>query len=485
MNRSLLATAGALLLATGCTNTEEPEKKECQLEAFDLSACDRSGLAAVTAEGVWHLNVTLEDSETPGAMNLAAENGVLFGAPLTERQVGADTFFLASDFQQSGFAPTRFALAGCQATAPDRVKGEFRRCSGGEADLKGTFEAVRVTRQAGEAEASKVELVSELALPEGAVATDLFVANGHAYVTALARGLFIFDLSSDRKNPKKVGELAPRNDVWRQVWVQGQTLFIASEAEGILVYDVSTAATPKRLKALPGTGVAISVWGLYVDQDRLYAASPVPRAEVLIYDVKTPASPTLLSRYLVEDSLPDSGENPVEVAALGDWLYIGHWRYGLAAVNVKQLSNPKPEVGRFSYDRASSRSVAVGSVGGRTVVFESSEGWGSSLRALDVMEPKNIKELGRFTLRPESTVSGLALVGTKLYVAHNQDGLRVLDVSDPSTLRQVGWYNSWRETDPGRGRFFLDGLGDVKVPGDGFIYATDTSRGLLIFRELP
>ncbi len=484
MNRFLLATAGALLLATGCTNTEEPEKKECQLEAFDLSACDRSGLAAVTAEGVWHLNVTLEDSsETPGAMNLAAENGVIFGSPLTERQAGGDTFFLASDFQEAGFAPMRFALAGCQATAPDRVKGEFRRCSGGEADLKGSFEAVRVTRQAGEAEASKVELVSELALPNGAVATDLFVANGYAYVTALANGLFVFDVR-DPANPQKVGEVALRNDVWRQVWVKDQTLFIASEAEGILVYDVSTPSLPKRLKTLPGSGVAISVWGLYVDQDRLYAVSPVPRAEVLIYDVKTPASPTLLSRYIVEDSLPDSGENPVEAAALGDRLYIGHWRYGLAVADVKDPSKPVAE-GRFAYDKATSRSVAVGVVGDRTVVFESSEGWGSSVRALDVTDPKNIKELGHFTLRPESTVSGLTLVGTKLYVAHNQDGLRVLDVSDPNTLRQAGWYNSWRETDPGRGRFFLDGLGDAKVPGDGFIYATDTSRGLLIFRELP
>jgi hypothetical protein len=483
MNRFLLVTTGVLLLATGCPNTEEPEKKECQLEAFDLSACDRSGLAAVTAEGVWHVNVSLEDSETPGSMNLAADNGVLFGAPLTERQLGADTFYLASDFQETGYATTRFALAGCQATAPDRVKGEFRRCQGGEADLEGTFEAVRVTRQAGEAEASKVELLSELALPNGAVAMDLFVANGYAYVTALANGLFIFDVRDPAASKQPVAFPA-KGDVWRQVWVKDQTLFIASEAEGILVYDVSTPTVPKRLKALPGSGAAVSVWGLYVDQDRLYAASPVPYAEVLIYNVKTPASPTLLSRYIVQDSLADAGENPVEVAALGDQLYMGHWRYGMAVADVKDPSKPAA-LGRYAYDKATSRSVAVGTVGDRTIAFESSEGWGSSVRALDVTDPKNIKELGRFTLGPESTVSGLTLVGTKLYVAHNQEGLRVLDVSDPNTLRQTGWYNSWRETDPGRGRFFLDGLGDVKVPGDGFIYATDTSRGLLIFRELP
>jgi hypothetical protein len=80
-------------------------------------------------------------------------------------------------------------------------------------------------------------------------------------------------------------------------------------------------------------------------------------------------------------------------------------------------------------------------------------------------------------------VLGLTLVGTKLYVAHSQDGLRVLDVSNPSTPRQIAYYNTWRETDSGRGRAFLDGLTGVKVPGDGYVYATETSRGLLVFRE--
>jgi hypothetical protein len=100
-----------------------------------------------------------------------------------------------------------------------------------------------------------------------------------------------------------------------------------------------------------------------------------------------------------------------------------------------------------------------------------------------VSDPAHITEVGRFEMRPESTVAGLTLVGTKLYVAHNQDGLRVLDMSNPSTPRQIAYYNTWRETDSGRGRAFLDGLSGVEVPGDGYIYATETSRGLLVFRE--
>jgi len=83
------------------------------------------------------------------------------------------------------------------------------------------------------------------------------------------------------------------------------------------------------------------------------------------------------------------------------------------------------------------------------------------------------------------SIRSLALAGTKLYVAHYQDGLRVLDVSNPSEPREVGYFNTWRETDKDRGQSFFEGISDVAVPGDGYIYAAETSRGLVILREQP
>ncbi|HYO59145.1 hypothetical protein [Archangium sp.] len=479
MNRYLLVTTGALLLAVpGCTRTEEAPKRDCELEAFDLSACDRSGFASVRADGIWRANVTLDGRGSPASMRLLPAEGSLFGVPLTERQVEGDTFFLASDYQGS-YSPIRLAIAGCQAPSPDQVKGEFRRCVSGEADLKGTFEAARIKRVEGEQEKSGVELVSETALPRG-VAMDVFVAGGYAYVTALSDGLFIYDVKDPLQKPRKVAEITPTRDTWYRSWVKGQTLYISSNNEGLLIYDVSKPEAPKRLGALPDPSV--QGWGLFVDQDRLYLMSPAPRAEVLIYDIQKPTEPSLLSRYFVPESVASEGETPVEAVAVNNRLYIGHWRYGLAVVKVTDPGKPEM-LGHFGYDGATSRPVAVGPIGDRMIAFEASEGWGSKVRALDVSDPAHITEVGRFEMRPESTVMGLTLVGSKLYVAHNQDGLRVLDMSNPSTPRLDAYYNTWRETDPGRGRAFLDGLSGVRVPGDGYLYATETSRGLLVFQE--
>lgn len=478
MNRFLVA-AGAMVLAVGCEGQEPSVKRECELEALDLSSCNRTGLATVQAEGIWNLEVKLPELSLPAAMRLTPENGLMLGFPLSQRQVEGETFFLGSSYLNEYRQPVTYVLAGCEARAPDQVSGVFRRCVDGAEDLSGTFEAVRVQRRAGEAEAVGLERVSEVALPKGG-AVDVSVGNGHAFVAALSDGLVIYDVSVPAE-PRKVASLTPQSDSWFQTWLKGQTLYVASAREGVIVYDVTDPAVPKRLAVLPSNG-AVEARGLYVDQERLYVFSPAPRAEVLLYDVTVPTEPALLSRHVVVDSLVSLGERPVGGVALGNRLYLGHWSYGLAVVDVTDPGKPA-DLGRFTYPDATSRHVAVGELGGRMVVFESGEDWGAHLRVLDVTDPAHITQIGEYRLRPESTVSGLRLVGTKLYVAHNQDGLRVLDVSNPGEPREVGYYNTWRETDEGRGQSFLEGLSAVAVPGDGYVYGTDTSRGLLIFRE--
>ncbi len=43
-------------------------------------------------------------------------------------------------------------------------------------------------------------------------------------------------------------------------------------------------------------------------------------------------------------------------------------------------------------------------------------------------------------------------------------------------------YNTFRDSEADRGTYFAGAFG-IRVPGDGFIYAVDSWRGLLILRE--
>lgn len=481
--RRLLALSSTLFLALGCGKDDGSDgRAECQLQAIDLSACQRSSLSSLQAEGVWNINVLLEDGTgTAGSMRLTSPNGVplLLGMTMNERQVSEDTFFVASEAKNAYDQTVRFAFAGCQALSPTRLAGVFRRCVDGERDLQGTFDAVRVTRRPNEAEASGVELVGEVPLQRG-IATELAVANGRAYVTAGSEGFFIYDVSTPAQ-PRRVAEFKRAEDrSYNDVLVNGDTLYVATEGGGIGVFNVSNPAQPTRIRAVPDTGVEVT--GLAMSGNLLFATAPTPGAEVLIYDITTPTDPKPVKRYLVEGSLPAQGERPLDVAVVGNRLYVSHWTYGLTVSDITTPTSPR-FLGRHA--GSASRTAAVGVIGNRTLAFDGGQDWGAHMRVLDMSNPQSVTQVGEFRLRDEVSIRSLTLSGTKLYVAYYQDGLRVLDVSVPGEPRQVGYYNTWRETDAGRGVTFFDGLNAIAVPGDGYVYATDSSRGLLVFRETP
>ena len=104
------------------------------------------------------------------------------------------------------------------------------------------------------------------------------------------------------------------------------------------------------------------------------------------------------------------------------------------------------------------------------------------LRTLDVTEPSQMVKIGTFQLRPIVSIHNMVLVGKRLYLSWYQEGVRVLDVSNPTQPTQVAYFNTFRENDVNRGGYF-DGSIGIRVPGDGYIYTVDTSRGLLILRE--
>ena len=59
----------------------------------------------------------------------------------------------------------------------------------------------------------------------------------------------------------------------------------------------------------------------------------------------------------------------------------------------------------------------------------------------------------------------------------------MLDVANPTKPKEIAWFNNYREFDPGPQGHTYEGAIGMRVPGDGFIYAVDTARGLLIFKE--
>ncbi|MCY1014513.1 hypothetical protein [Pyxidicoccus sp. MSG2] len=79
------------------------------------------------------------------------------------------------------------------------------------------------------------------------------------------------------------------------------------------------------------------------------------------------------------------------------------------------------------------------------------------------------------TTHPTRTRHGVWAKGDALYVASNEAGTLIYDIANPA---EPAFVRSLTTGSYGTHTVL------VRIPGDGHVYVTDSSRGLLIFEEL-
>jgi hypothetical protein len=475
-----------------CGARNSPERSCGDLEDFEVSGCDAGSLAGMPPDGIYTM-VYRSDAASPGisagTFRVSADGRLdsFRGDRPTERRVGAGTFFLSSTRPQSSSVTLRNSVVGCRAEG-NRLYGCYVNCRNGKPNGSGTFLAERWTRRAGEAEASGLGLLSESFVEQG-LPVDIYVTQGHAYVVSVPDrgeqgGLTVFDVSNPAAPVLKTRISQANDNYWNGVWAKGNVLYVASASSGVVVFDISTPASPRLLKSVPSGWGRIDVHTVFVEGERLYAMSTSPSPQTLIFDLRQPAEPNLMGIYAEPGAGTEPGVGfPHDALAFEGMLYINHWSSGYVMVDVSEPHNPK-KVGTYTYPYATSHANAVGKFGNRRIAFEGGENWGAHLRVLDVTDPARPKRIGEYALEENASIHNMVLKGERLYIAYYHHGVRVLDVSEPEKPKEVAYYNTFRETDPGRGDSFYEGAIGMRVPGDGYVYVIDTARGLLIFPEL-
>ncbi|QSQ13109.1 LVIVD repeat-containing protein [Myxococcus landrumensis] len=328
------------------------------------------------------------------------------------------------------------------------------------------------TSESAGASSTALPLVSERAIPVG-MPVDLDLAQGHAYVVSITRegrtgGLSVFDVTNPRNPILKTTLSRPEDDGGTSVRAKGPALYIAHE-RGTRVYDISRPTDPVLLRTLP-TG-ELGTWMVLVEGDRLY--SLVPGAGLQVHDLTDPLNPTPLA---VIDTPEDAARGgPEDFVVDQGRIYLSD---ALAGYCVLDITNQE-DVRLLGQYRPSSlgdgHHSAVGHFEGKRIAFEAGERPAPHIRVLDVTDPANIAKLGEFRLQQSSSIQNLLLRGDRLHVAWNQEGLRVLDVSNPSLPREVahGHVDARPQNTVG-----------LHIPGDGHVYVVDATRGLLIFEDL-
>lgn len=288
------------------------------------------------------------------------------------------------------------------------------------------------------------ELDPPVLLPTGDGAESVSRSGEYLFVSAANSGLRIYSLA-DPEAPSLVASL-PTAGLAEWVTIQGTRAFVCCSTGGLDVLDISVPSAPVPLGHIGSLGMTF-----HVALSGTTALVSEAFGGLRLVDVSDPAAMNQLAVWDLSE------ESSVGLWVEGSYAYVPRYAEGLAVLDVSTPTTPS-QVGLWLNPRRTLTGVAIS--GGVAYVTNPWRG----LYTVDTTTPNSPVLLGEFTGRRGYHV---AVSGNYAYLAAIEDGLAVLDVSDPAHPNEVGICDT-----PGSARWV-----DLALP---YAYIADMDGGLRI-----
>jgi hypothetical protein len=464
---------------------------------FPRDGCAPGGFDGVAAEGIYHLVLQFAPGfSVPIVIRLddlgGRWDGLVNGRDGDFGQVTADDVIVHWSNADGYVRSVNF----CARAEDGTVTGTYASCNPDQDPACNLLPVTgrRVDRLA-EPDAAGLTLLGELAWPvswpDYLLSVNVRVADGIAYVARYRDGLRIVDVS-DPAAPREVGHVPTDRDdeIWNDVKLADgpggrRYALMGSNVLGAAVVDVTdpaTAAVVAHFGSVSG-GRPPDTHTLFVDGGKAYLANSERGLE--IWDIADPAAAVKLGQFTHPRSAQSFSPYLHDLSVFGDRAYLNYWDLGMAIVDVSNPATPAL-VGEFrDYGETTSHSSWVTQVGGRDIAVHGDEQYGSHVHIVDVTEGDAAfgNVLAEWETRPEVSAHNIMASGSRAFVAYYQDGIRVLDLSNPSAPVQIAHYNTWPGYDPAYGYNFFEGALGIDLDlAAGRIYVADSHRGLLVLQ---
>lgn len=289
-------------------------------------------------------------------------------------------------------------------------------------------------------------------------------------------------------------------------------------AGGLDLWDVTNPAQPRHLAfwasspSGAGAGRGVHEFHLFQRDGRLLVAAAVPYAELFegvgdfrLVDITDPRRPEQIAAW----GLGGSGLAPrcdndrcyfahsARTNAAGTLVAVSYWDAGAVLLDISDLARPR-YLGRTAYsDGAPGNTHAAWFAAGDTILATTDElltptngGWGY-LRLWDISDRSRPRQMGEFATSATRsatppgpgyfTAHNPFIVGTTAYVSWFADGVRVLDLTDPTRPREIGAFVPPAVADPFGKYPASASVWGVYVVRDT-VYLSDINAGLYVLR---
>jgi len=247
-------------------------------------------------------------------------------------------------------------------------------------------------------------IVASRATPNNAYGVELY--GDYCYVAVSGSGLYIYDVS-DPTAPTLVGNMFLSGYAWDLVAAGGRA-YVACDAGGLWILDL---ANPKKPVALGTFATAGSALDVYLDGCFAYVSESGVGLQVV--DVSHPAAPVLKNDY-------NTTGNAWAAWPAGEHCYVADGAEGLRVLKIRDTIDPG-EAGDLSTSNL--REIEVRG----SIVFAAS--MTHNLAAYDISDPGHPQFLGGVS----GYAYGLDVRGNRAYSVRSNLGLMIYDVSSPAS----------------------------------------------------
>ncbi len=278
------------------------------------------------------------------------------------------------------------------------------------------------------------------------------VSGSTAYIADAWEGVQVVDISNPA-NPTLQGNTATPG--WAlSVAVSGTTLYVGDGGDGLRVLNVSKPTAPYEVGAYEGDGFVLRIAAA---GNMVYLADN--EKGLRIVNASNPAAPTQVG---VVSQMTDAQR----VTVSGSYAYVAGGNEGnMYIMNVADPTNPY-QVGKFIGSGGIANGIAIS---GSYVYL--SIGEGHYMWVVNVSDPTNPVQTALIDFPPPDPGDprDLALQGNYVYVA-DESGMRIFDISTPASIQPIGLL---RLPDDGKSTV------DLSLSGS-YAYLADESDGVRI-----
>ena len=244
----------------------------------------------------------------------------------------------------------------------------------------------------------------------------------------------------DSSNIVESGFIEGQPSNWREITVIGDHAYVVTEGRGDLsgmqVIDLSPLPDSVHLVTTYTTTFTqghIIMRDITVDSAIVYVSGTSTTGGVHMIDVSDPSNP-------VEVGIYDPPYYVHDAHVHGNLLFASALSVGLDIVDITDKSNPVllshiSHPGDFTHSAWTTADLS------HVVVTDEVDGLPA--RIWDIRNLDDPIEVAQFSANLESLVHNPYVLGDLVYLSHNTEGIRALDIADPSVPVEVGFFDTW------------------------------------------